>query len=144
LCTVPAKISRKSNWRPMNFIPFKVFSMWVSVNRMVSPFLNWKLLFSFVFVLHDSVDRLWNWTACQYFWARWTNPPSKCIYCLEAGQVSQPSWWHRFAELQTIRDNWIMVWHIWWKEIRYRMTEPPGFPNRQVISTIGLDNCHYE
>jgi hypothetical protein len=40
LCAVPAKISRKGIWRPMNFIPFEVFSMGVLVNAMVSPFLN--------------------------------------------------------------------------------------------------------
>jgi hypothetical protein len=40
LCIVPAKISGKSNWRPMNFIPFEVLPMGVFVNAMVSPFLN--------------------------------------------------------------------------------------------------------
>jgi hypothetical protein len=34
------EISRESNWRPMNFIPFEVFSMGVCVNAMVSPFLK--------------------------------------------------------------------------------------------------------
>jgi hypothetical protein len=42
LCTVPAKINRKSNWHPMNFIPFEVFSMGVFVNAMVPPFLERK------------------------------------------------------------------------------------------------------
>jgi hypothetical protein len=40
LCTVPAKINRKSNWRPMNFVPFEVSFMEVVVNAIVSPFLN--------------------------------------------------------------------------------------------------------
>jgi hypothetical protein len=40
LCTVPGKISRKSNWRPMNFIPFEVFSMAAFVNAIVSLFLK--------------------------------------------------------------------------------------------------------
>jgi hypothetical protein len=40
LCTVPAKISNKSNWRPMNFIPFNVSSMEIFINAMVSLFLN--------------------------------------------------------------------------------------------------------
>jgi hypothetical protein len=108
-CTVPAKTSRKVNWRLMNFIPFEVFSMGVFVNAMVSPFLNWKPLFGFSFVLHDSVDHLWTRTGCQYFWAKRTDFSPKYAYCLEAGQVPQSSWWHRFAELQTIQGNCIMV-----------------------------------
>jgi hypothetical protein len=40
LCTVPVKMSRKSNWYPTNFIPFEVFSIGVFVNAMVSPFLS--------------------------------------------------------------------------------------------------------
>jgi hypothetical protein len=31
LCTVPARISRESHWRHMNFISFEVFSMGVSL-----------------------------------------------------------------------------------------------------------------
>jgi hypothetical protein len=93
LCAVPAKISRKSNWRLMTFIPFAVFSMGVFVNAMVSLFLDWKPLFGFSFALHDSISPLWTQTRCQYFWAKWTDPPSKCVYRLEAGQVSQSSWY---------------------------------------------------
>jgi hypothetical protein len=37
-----------------------------------------------------------------------------------------------------------MVWQIPWKQMQCRMTEPPGFSNRQLISTIGLDNFHSE
>jgi hypothetical protein len=40
LWTVPAKISRKNSWRPMNSIPFEVFSMGTFVNAMISSFLN--------------------------------------------------------------------------------------------------------
>jgi hypothetical protein len=40
LCTVSARVSHKGNWRPMNFIPFEVFSMGVFVSAMVPPFLN--------------------------------------------------------------------------------------------------------
>jgi hypothetical protein len=40
MCTVPGTISHKSNWRPVNFIPFEVFSMGIFVNAMASPFLN--------------------------------------------------------------------------------------------------------
>jgi hypothetical protein len=144
LCTVPAKISRKSNRRPMNFIPFKVFSMRVFVNAIVSPFLNWKTIVRFSFVLHDSVDPFLTRTACQYFWAEWMDLPPKRIYHLGAGQVSQSFWWHRFVELQTIQSNWIMVRRVRWKRIRCRMIEPPGFSNRQLRSTIGLDTFHSE
>jgi hypothetical protein len=40
LGAIPAKISRKNHWRPMNFIAFEVSSMEVFVNAMVSLFLN--------------------------------------------------------------------------------------------------------
>jgi hypothetical protein len=40
LCTVPAKISRNSNWRPIKVISFEVFSIGVAARAMVSPFLN--------------------------------------------------------------------------------------------------------
>jgi hypothetical protein len=42
LCTVAAKISRKSNWRPMNFLLFEVFSMKVVVDATIPPFLELK------------------------------------------------------------------------------------------------------
>jgi hypothetical protein len=76
------------------------------------------------------------------FLSKMNGSPPKYVYCLEASQVSQSSWWHRFAELQTIRGNWIMVWRVRRKQIRCRMTEPPGFSNRQFISTIELDTFH--
>jgi hypothetical protein len=58
--------------------------------------------------------------------------------------MSQSSWWHRLAELQTIRGNWIIIWRVRWKQIRFRMTESPGFSSRQLISTNGLDTFHSE
>jgi hypothetical protein len=123
----------------MNSIPFKVFSKAVFINAMASLFLNWKIAMWFSFVLHESADPFWTRTRCQYFWAKWMDPPPKCLCRLEVGQVSQFSWWYRFAELQTIRGNWIMVWRVRRKQIRCRMTEPPGFSDRQLISTIALD-----
>jgi hypothetical protein len=110
-----------------------------SINTMVSPFLNWKTTIWFLFVLHGSIDPWWTRTGCQYLWRKWTDPSPKCVYHLEGGQMSQSSWWHRFAELQTIRGNWIIGWRVWLKQIRCRMTELPGFSDRQLISTIGLD-----
>jgi hypothetical protein len=56
LCKVPAKISCKSNRRPLNFILFEVFSMEVSVKAMASPFLNCKTIVRFSSGLQDSVD----------------------------------------------------------------------------------------
>jgi hypothetical protein len=128
----------------MKFIPFEVFSMEVFTNAMVSPFLNWKTTVRFSFVLRDSVDPLWSRTRCQYFCAKWTDSLPYCVYRLEAGQVYQSSWWHRFAEPQTIRGNGIMVWRVRWKQIRCRMTEPPGLSNRALISMTGLDTFHSE
>jgi hypothetical protein len=61
--------------------------------------------FGFPFILHDSIDPLRTWIGCQYFWAKWIDPPPKCASGLEAGQASQSPWWHRFIKLQTIRGN---------------------------------------
>jgi hypothetical protein len=144
LCTVPVKINRKSNCRPMNFIPFEVFSMGVSLMSWFHRSWTEKRLFGFLLVMHDTVDPLWARTVCPYFWAKWTEPPPKCVYHLEVSQMSHSSWQHRCAELQTIRGNWIMVWRVRWKQIRCRMTEPPGFSKRQLISTIGLETFHSE
>jgi hypothetical protein len=123
----------------MNFIPFEVLPMGVFVNAMVSPFLNWKIIIRFSFVLRYSVDSLWARAGCQYSWAKWTDPSPKCVYRLKPGHVPQSSWWYRFAEIQTMRGNWIIVWRVRWKHIWCRMTEHPVFSNRQLKSTIGLD-----
>jgi hypothetical protein len=100
LCIVPAKISRKSNGPPMNSIPFGVFSMGVFVNAVISPFLNWEAIVRFSFVLHNRADPWRTRTGCQYFWAKWTELLARYVGRVEAGQMSQSSWWHRFTELQ--------------------------------------------
>jgi hypothetical protein len=87
---------------------------------MVSPFLNWKIIVRFSFALHDSADPLWTRTECQHFWAKWPDSPPTCVYRFEVGQGSQFSWWYRFAELQTIRGNWKMVWRVRRKQIQHR------------------------
>jgi hypothetical protein len=74
LCTVPEKISRKSNWHRMNFICLKLspweFSWVPWFHRPPSE----KPLFGFWFILHDNVERLPTLAGCHYFWAKWTDP----------------------------------------------------------------------
>jgi hypothetical protein len=65
--------------------------MGVFVNAMISPFLNWKTTVRFFVWITRQRRPFMNLDRYQFFWAKWTGRPPKCIHRLEAGQMSQSS-----------------------------------------------------
>jgi hypothetical protein len=139
LCTVPAKISRKNSYCPMNFIPFEVFSMGVCVNAMVLPFSNWKITVWFFIYIARQRRPFMNPDREPIFLSKVNGSPSKMCILFEGRSGVSTFLMESICWAQTVQGNWIVIERVPWKQIRCRTTEPPGFSNRPLISTIGLD-----